>query len=146
MCLLTAVGMQAQDGKWGIGLNLGYGTDIEQGFLGGRLLYDISDQFDIVASFNHYFKKYDVKFWDINADFHWNVYHEELFEVYPLVGLTLLHQKIGVIDYKDSFFGVNLGAGIMFNITENWKIGAEMKGQIMSDSQFVPLVTAMYRF
>ena len=62
MCLLTAVGMQAQDGKWGIGLNLGYGTDIEQGFLGGRLLYDISDQFDIVASFNHYFKKYDVKF------------------------------------------------------------------------------------
>lgn len=144
MCLLTAVGTQAQDGKWGIGLNLGYGTDIEQGFLGGRLLYDISDQFDIVASFNHYFKKYDVKFWDINADFHWNVYRAPVFEVYPLVGLSYLHGKNDF--YKDGWFGVNLGAGIMFNLTDHWKLGVEAKGQIMSDSQFVPMISAMYRF
>ncbi len=146
VCLMTSAALWAQEGKWGVGLNLGYGTEASQAFLGGRVLYDIDDRFDVVGSFNRYFKDGELITWDINADFHWNVYHEELFEVYPLVGLTLLHQKIGVIDYKDSFFGVNLGAGIMFNITENWKIGAEMKGQIMSDSQFVPLVTAMYRF
>lgn len=34
----------------------------------------------------------------------------------------------------------------MFNLTDHWKLGAELKGQIMSDSQFVPLITAMYRF
>lgn len=146
VCLMTSAALWAQDSKWGIGLNLGYGTEASQAFLGGRVLYDIDDRFDVVGSFNHYFKDGELKSWDINADFHWNVYHNEYFEVYPLAGLTLLHQKIGVIDYKDSFFGVNIGAGIMFNITDAWKIGVEMKGQIMSDSQFVPLVTAMYRF
>ena len=146
MCLLTAVGMQAQDGKWGIGLTLGYGTKASQAFLGGRLLYDISDQFDVVGSFNHYFKDGELKTWDINADFHWNVIRHDVFEFYPLVGLTLLHQKIGIIDYKDNFFGVNLGAGIMFNLTDHWKVGVEAKGQIMSDSQFVPMISAMYRF
>ena len=144
VCLMTSAGLWAQEGKWGVGLNLGYGTEVSQAFLGGRVLYDIDDRFDVVGSFNRYFKDHGLKTWDINADFHWNFYHQEYFEVYTISGISLLHTKA---DHdKDSFFGVNLGAGIMFNITENWKIGVEMKGQIMSDSQFVPLVTAMYRF
>ncbi len=146
MCLLTSTALWAQDGKWGIGLNLGYGTDVlgGQAFLGGRVLYDIDPRFDVVGSFNRYFKEYGAKVWDINADFHWNVYHHNLFEVYPLVGLTYLHHKWP--GDNDGAFGVNLGGGIMFNITDRWKIGAELKGQIMSDSQFVPLMSAMYRF
>lgn len=147
ICLLAAVGgAQAQSGKWGIGLNLGYGTDVlgGQGFLGGRVLYDIDPRFDVVGSFNRYFKDHGVKAWDINADFHWNVYRQPVFEVYPLVGISLLHGKSGA--WKENYFGVNLGAGIMFNINEHWKIGVEAKGQIMSDSQFVPMISAMYRF
>ena len=31
VCLFAAVGMQAQEGKWGIGLNLGYGTNVLDG-------------------------------------------------------------------------------------------------------------------
>ncbi len=144
-CLMASAALWAQDGKWGIGLNLGYGTDLSQGFLGGRVLYDIDERFDVVGSFNRYFKDHSLKSWDINADFHWNVYHEDLFEVYPLAGISIFHQKWHG-GHKDTFFGVNLGGGIMFNINDHWKIGAEIKGQIMSDSQFVPLVTAMYRF
>lgn len=153
VCLLGVMGAQAQEGKWGVGLNLGYGTGVSQGFLGGRVLYDIDPRFDVVGSFNRYFKDGGLKTWDINADFHWNVYRESLFEVYPLVGLTYMHSKysesvpgIGKVSAKDGWFGVNLGAGIMFNINDHWKIGAEIKGQIMSDSQFVPLISAMYRF
>lgn len=156
VCLLAAVGMQAQSGKWGVGLNLGYGTEVSKAYLGGRVLYDIDDRFDVVGSFNHYFKDHEVKFWDINADFHWNAIRRGLFEFYPLVGITILHKKfdghndlVGAslhIDDSDSWFGVNLGAGIMFNLTDHWKLGGELKGQIMSDSQFVPQITAMYRF
>lgn len=144
VCLMASTALWAQEGKWGIGLNLGYGTGTSQAFLGGRLLYDIDDRFDVVGSFNRYFKDHGLKSWDINADFHWNVYRESLFEVYPLVGISIFHQKWE--SWKDTWFGVNIGAGIMFNINDHWKIGAELKGQIMSDSQFVPLATAMYRF
>lgn len=152
VCLLAAFNMQAQEGKWGIGLNLGYGTEVSKAFLGGRVLYDINDQFDVVGSFNRYFKEsagpLDLKTWDINADFHWNVIRQDMFEFYPLVGLTYLHQKLdGFGDSaSDGWFGVNLGVGIMFNLNSHWSIGAEAKGQIMSDSQFVPMVSAMYRF
>ena len=144
VCLLAAVGMQAQSGKWGVGLNLGYGTEVSKAYLGGRVLYDIDDRFDVVGSFNHYFKDHEVKFWDINADFHWNAIRRGLFEFYPLAGVGILHWKAG----KDSenWFAVNIGAGIMFNLTDHWKLGGELKGQIMSDSQFVPQITAMYRF
>lgn len=144
VCLLAAVGMQAQSGKWGVGLNLGYGTEVSKAYLGGRVLYDIDDRFDVVGSFNHYFKDHEVKFWDINADFHWNAIRRGLFEFYPLAGVGILHRKAG----KDSenWFAVNIGAGIMFNLTDHWKLGGELKGQIMSDSQFVPQITAMYRF
>ena len=144
VCLLAAVGMQAQSGKWGVGLNLGYGTEVSKAYLGGRVLYDIDDRFDVVGSFNHYFKDHEVKFWDINADFHWNAIRRGLFEFYPLAGVGILHGKDG----KDSenWFAVNIGAGIMFNLTDHWKLGGELKGQIMSNSQFVPQITAMYRF
>ena len=144
VCLFAAVGMQAQSGKWGVGLNLGYGTEVSKAYLGGRVLYDIDDRFDVVGSFNHYFKDHEVKFWDINADFHWNAIRRGLFEFYPLAGIGILHGKAG----KDSenWFAVNIGAGIMFNLTDHWKLGGELKGQIMSDSQFVPQITAMYRF
>lgn len=146
VCLLTSTALWAQDSKWGIGLNLGYGTEILNGqaFLGGRVLYDIDPRFDIVGSFNRYFKEYGLKHWDINADFHWNVYHHEVFEVYPLIGLTYQHSKVG--SYKEGWFGVNLGGGIMFNITDRWKIGGELKGKLTGNSQFVALATAMYRF
>lgn len=144
VCLLAAFNMQAQEGKWGIGLNLGYGTEVSKAFLGGRVLYDINDQFDVVGSFNRYFKEHELKYWDINADFHWNAIRQDQFEFYPLVGLSYLHGKAGKWD--DGWFGVNLGVGIMFNLNSHWSIGAEAKGQIMSDSQFVPMVSAMYRF
>ena len=144
VCLLAAVGMQAQSGKWGVGLNLGYGTEVSKAYLGGRVLYDIDDRFDVVGSFNHYFKDHEVKFWDINADFHWNAIRRGLFEFYPLAGVGILHGKAG--KYSENWFAVNIGAGIIFNLTDHWKLGGELKGQIMSDSQFVPQITAMYRF
>ena len=122
MCLLTSTALWAQDSKWGIGLNLGYGTDVfgGQAFLGGRVLYDIDPRFDVVGSFNRYFKEYGAKVWDINADFHWNVYHHRVFEVYPLIGLTYMHTKWG--SAKDGAFGVNLGGGGMVNITDHWHV------------------------
>ena len=152
MCLLACGAAWAQQGKWNIGLNLGYGTDISKAFLGGRVMYEIDDRFDVVGSFNRYFKEsvgeVDVKYWDINADFHWNAIQRDLFNFYPLVGLTYLHGKASYAGESegDGRFGVNLGVGIMFNINEHWAAGAEAKYQIIDGSQFVPMASAMYRF
>lgn len=77
----------AQETKWGVGVN-----NVSKIFLGVRGHYDITEAFTVAASFNHYFS-YDatgvegsLTCWDINANLHWNVYHNDLLKFYPFVG------------------------------------------------------------
>lgn len=164
LCVAAVTGV-AQEAKWGVGINVGYGTDVSKAFLGARGQYDITEAFTVAASFNHYFKEtvdlgsYDapgfegsLKCWDINADLHWNVYHNDVFKFYPLVGLTYLHAKGSVeaegvtISNSDGKFGVNIGVGVQFDFAANWAVGVEAKYQIIDGSQFVPMASLMYRF
>ena len=117
----------AQSGSWSVGLNFGYGTDISKPFLGGRVMYGINDAFDVAGSFNYYFKdKYDVgygeditfRYWDINADVHWNAFRGDKYKLYP-----------GSYDF-----------------TENFAVGVELKAQIIDGTQFVPMASFMYKF
>ena len=93
-----------------------------------------------------------LKCWDINADFHWNVFRNEIFKFYPLVGLTYLHLKGSTdvagasISNSDGKFGANLGIGGQLNLGSNWAVGVEAKYQIVDGGQFVPMASAMYRF
>lgn len=160
MCFIASVATFAQDNKWGVGLNIGYGTDIAKPFLGVKGHYDLTEAFTVAASFNHYFKdsmeemgvEVDLKCWDINADVHWNVIHGEKFKFYPLVGLTYLHAKASAeesgvtVSASDGKFGANVGVGLQFNLGSNWGIGVEAKYQIIDGAQFVPMATIMYRF
>ena len=100
MSLVATIGF-AQENKWNAGLVIGYGTDISKASLGGRVVWDIIEPFSVAAGFNRYFKdsyddgfvNTDVKYWDLNLDFHWNVLRGESYNVYPLIGLTYLHGK-----------------------------------------------------
>lgn len=150
----------AQEQKWAVGLNIGYGTDVEKPFIGARAQYGINEAFDIAASFNYYFKdtyedygsSVDLKCWDINADLHWNVFRGESFKVYPFVGLTYLRAKASAdgdgftVSASDGEFGANLGVGGVYDISYNFAVGVELKYQIIEGGQFVPLATVMYRF
>lgn len=150
----------AQEQKWAVGLNIGYGTDVEKPFIGFRGQYGINDAFDVAASFNYYFKdtykeydtEVDLKCWDINADLHWNVLNGDNFKVYPFVGLTYMRAIASVdsegvsLSASDGKFGANLGVGGAYDISSNIAIGVELKYQIIEGGQFVPLATIMYKF
>ena len=142
----------AQTGQWSVGLNFGYGTEVQKTFLGGTVMYGINDDFDIAGSFNRYFKESfgdsSLKFWDINADVHWNVLKGERYKLYPLVGLTYLNSKLSYDGHSDSDgnFGANIGIGGRYDINENLAIGVDLKAQIMDNTQFVPMVSLMYKF
>lgn len=150
----------SQEQRWAIGLNLGYGTDIEKPFIGVRGQYGINEAFDIAANFNYYFKEsyeeygssMDLKYWDLNADLHWNVLRGENFRLYPFAGLTYMRavastESEGVtVSASDGEFGMNLGVGGAYDISSNFAIGVELKYQIIDSGQFVPLATVMYRF
>lgn len=120
-------------------------------------MYGINDAFDVAGSFNYYFKdKYDfgygddftMKWWDINADVHWNAFRGEKYKLYPLAGLTFMQAKAssGGVSDSDGKFGVNLGIGGSYDFTSHFAVGVELKAQIISGTQFVPMASFMYKF
>lgn len=160
----------AQNGKWAAGLNIGYGSEISKPSIGVKALYNVSEKLTVAPSFNYYFKKtedynygYDIeasaklKCWDINCDLHWNVISKDNFKFYPFVGITYLHSKseaeastsgvsVEVDGGSEGNVGANLGIGGLLNVASNWAIGLEVKYQIIDGNQFVPSLSAMYRF
>lgn len=156
LCMVSVVGL-AQESKWAAGVSFGYGSDISKPFVGVKAHYDIIEQLTIAPSFNYYFKdsedlgygeSYDLNYWDINVDLHWNVLRGERFNIYPFVGFTYLHAKASYEgeSESDGKAGGNIGVGGQFNIASNWAVGVEAKYQIIDGGQFVPMASVMYRF
>lgn len=161
----------AQKGEQRVGLNLNYGTEISNVGLGAKYQYGITDAIRLEGSFDYFFKKDGLGMWDINVNAHYLFPVAEKFKVYPLVGLTYSHWKMDGIDYGSEFegmspedkeewgitdleesssaskFGVNLGAGVQYDVNETWAVNFEVKYQLISDyNQAVFGLGVAYKF
>lgn len=164
----------AQKGEKAVGVNLGYGTEISNLGIGAKFQYGITDAIRAEASFDYFLKKDGLKMWDANINAHYLFPIVDKFKVYPLVGLTYSNWNIGSMDiytwsddngngewdegekkydaeYEGSGstgkFGVNLGAGIEYAITNRLSVSFEAKYQLISDyNQAVFGVGVAYKF
>lgn len=170
---LLSVGAFAQvKGDKSVGLNLSYGTEISNLGIGVKGQYNFTDAIRGEASFDYFLKKDGLKMWDININAHYLFPLAEKFQVYPLVGLTYTNwsgdagwyiddpdvmEDMEDMGYEtegsaegsvsESKFGVNLGAGVQYNITEKWGVNFEIKYQLIGDyGQAVFGLGAIYRF
>ena len=153
---LLSVGAFAQKGEQKIGLNLNYGTEISNMGLGAKYQYGITDAIRLEGSFDYFFKKDYLSMWDINVNAHYLFPVAEKFKVYPLVSLTYTNWKFdgesvakdfwgddydeveddfdeGDLDQSSGKFGVNLGAGVQYDINSKWAVNFEVKYQLISD-------------
>lgn len=141
--MLVSTAMFAQKGSTWVGANVNYGmhSDYKNFGLGAKVQYEFIDNFRGEASFNYFFKKDELTQWDVNLNLHYLI-HAGSLTVYPLAGLTLLNSSTPDIDVpgfgtvkgvSDSDFGLNLGAGLDFPITEGVKLNIEAKYQIIAD-------------
>lgn len=151
--VLISVTAYAQSEKFAVGLNIGYGAEVEKLSVGIKANYDINKMFAIAPSFNYYFQEsfQDAKrnVWDLNCDLHLNVIRKESFKLYPLAGIAYLHPKVTYEEesFSDGKVGANLGVGAQFVIASHFVIAPEVKYQIISDyNQFVAAVALMYKF
>lgn len=155
--MLIGFSISAFAQNWGVGINLGYGNEISKPSLGVKALYDINESFTLAPSFNFYlpeteeYSGYESKlnYWDLNLDLHWTCYDDDMYQLYPIVGVTYLNAKVSVDGYNESEgkFGVNLGFGGQMYLTEIWLISAEVKYQIIDNvNQLVPSLSLVYKF
>ena len=140
MALLGCGSVFAQQGKQAIGGNLSYGTEIESVGIGLKYQYNITDQIRIEPSMNYFFKNDGLSMFDINANIHYLFPIASNISLYPLAGFTYTnwHLDLGKAgDYdvsgSDGKFGVNLGAGMEFDLDKNWSLNFDIKYQLISD-------------
>lgn len=158
VALFATVGASAQKGDMSVGLNLGYGSEIESAALGVKFNYGLMDQIQLSPSFNYFFENDGISGWEINANAHYLFNIAPQVNVYPLAGLVLTSWSADFkyhnpyfgtvsIDHSETKFGLNLGGGINFRITPQFSAGVEVKYTIVSDlDQFVPMAHVMYHF
>lgn len=168
---LVSVGAFAQKGEQRVGLNLNYGTEIANVGLGAKYQYGLTDAIRLEGGFDYFFKKDGASMWDININAHYLFPFADKFAAYPLVGLTYtnwgldyavgydmdsnsstgnmwgMDEEIASGKVHESRFGVNLGAGIQYDITDNWAANFEIKYQLIGDfGQAVFGIGAAYKF
>lgn len=125
----------AQQGQKSIGVNLGYGSEIESFGLGAKFQYGITDPIRLEAAFNYFFENNHVNMWDLNLNFHYLFPLGSGFKVYPLAGLTYTnwHTEIGDWDETEGRVGANLGAGLQYDIASNLALNFDLKYQFVKD-------------
>lgn len=170
---MTSLFASAQAKTAAVGLNLNYGTEIESLGLGVKGSYCFTDHIRGEASFNYFFPKNHFTMWEINANAHYLFNIGDKFKVYPLVGLTYVHghwsnkysvgggwrlglgapmrKANGEITVNESYntgkFGVNLGGGAQYDLTDNLMLNFEVKYSLVSDlDQCVISLGAAYKF
>lgn len=144
---ISAVSAYGQ-GKFAVGINGLYGTQIKSFAVGAKVQYDITSHFRAEDAFNYFFKKDGVSMWENNVNVHYLFYLGEKFRIYPLAGFTIVGTKIdtkSVVPAKyqqyigdagkssKTYFGGNVGGGIEYLITPHLAVGVEGKYSIVKD-------------
>ncbi len=115
----------------GVNLNVGVGDSYTNVGLGAKFQYRFLEKMRGEASFNYFFPKWHTSYWDINMNAHY-LFHlgETGLTAYPLAGFSVIGSTYSILGYSSSSssFALNYGGGIEYQITDNIKVNAEMKG------------------
>jgi outer membrane immunogenic protein len=122
VCMMAAVDSSAQK----IGVMLGYGTEVEELGIGVNGEFNINDKVSISPSFIYWFPKDPISWWEFNANANYYFTTAGSADFYGLAGINLFGYNVEGGD-GESEVGLNLGAGVNFNIGKNWEPFTELK-------------------
>lgn len=121
---------EAESGDFALGINLDNGTrnPVLNWGLGAKLQFYATHAFRLEGSFNGFINRRHVNFWDVNLNLHYVFYLKEGFSLYPIAGATFMHGHYndeGFYSNREGCFGLNIGAGLQYDITEHLYVMAE---------------------
>ncbi len=152
LALLGATSAMAlEKGDKAVGINIMYGTEIESLGVGVKAQYAFHEHWRGEGSFNYFFRRHDTHMWDINLSAHYLINLGEKFRVYPLAGPTIVNSTKDLggdgVNQSITKFGLNLGGGAEYCVSDNFAVGMEIRYSIVSKiDQAVLGVGAAYHF
>lgn len=154
MCVAVTSTTQVQaqqkgDMAAGVQFAFGTGDGLSNMGVGAKFQWNVIDRLRLEPSFTYFFKKDLVSMWDFNANVHYQFSVGNMIDLYPLAGLSVLGAKASVLGFSasDTEFGLNLGGGADFKLSENWAINVEAKYKIGGAwSRLIITAGAAYKF
>ena len=136
----------AQDkGDMAVGAQVAFGTG--DGFsnigIGAKFQWNPANRLRLEPSFTYFLKKDLVSMWDISANVHYQFPLGKVVGFYPLAGVGVMGVKVDIPEVdlgeygsyggsaSDTKFGVNVGVGADFNLSEKFVVNAEVKYTIV---------------
>lgn len=156
---LVSLSAFAQQGKLGAGVHATYIT-ADPGLFGvtAKVQYNVLDQIRPEASFTYCFKKDNIKFWTADVNVHY-LFDLGAVTVYPLAGVEYAHSKVDIQvpeGYEDLVpsgsvkkWGVNLGCGVEYPLSESLALSAEAKytlNKIYNDGSLILGAGVIFKF
>ena len=130
--ILLASPALAESKRFGAGILLDdgdFGVQIRKDFWLGGDISQIAGQFGLI---------FDNTIWALDVDYHWVITSDSgTSRFYPLAGIDFKFTS------KNSNFGINLGGGANFMLTENLAAFAELK-YVMSDWDGFGIAAGIY--
>ena len=125
MCMMLASATSfAQKGEMEVGIHGGFMLDSPNNLgLGVNVGYMLMKNVRGVAEFNYFLKKDGVSYWNLEGNVEYLFRLNDEFTLYPLVGLDFLGSSWD--GGSDTRLGLNLGAGVEYNISSNLKLVGE---------------------
>lgn len=142
---LASINVFAQEkGEKSVGAHLIHSLDASNLGIGVKGRYSFTDAIRGEASFN-YFLRNNL---DLNANAHYLFPLSDKLTIFPLAGMSYGNSSLFTTgNYSNSYFGLNLGGGADYKLTEKLSLNAESKYQIISGySSFVLSAGVIYKF
>lgn len=142
---------QINQGDVAAGVNLLYGSGIENLGFGARFQYTIIEQLRAEVEFDYFFKRKDKTWCDINLNAEYLLpLKNDVFYIYPIAGLnyTIMSMKEpdGSKD-EENHVGLNLGAGLEYCLNNKLSATLEYRHTIIRKvDQGVIGIGLNYRF
>jgi opacity protein-like surface antigen len=136
--MLASTAMFAEKGATTVGVHGAYIIDSPNNIgVGANVGYEIIDNLRGVAELDYFLKKDDVSYWDVNVGAQYLFKLGDSFAIYPTAGIDLLGfkasypevtymgQTVGGGSHSDSKIGMNVGAGVEYQLSSSLAIKAE---------------------
>lgn len=163
MCMAATTQIQAQEkGDMAAGVQFAYGTgdSFSNIGLGVKFQWNVIDRLRLEPSFNYFFEKDMIGMWDFSANVHYQIPLGGMVDIYPLAGLGIMGVSVDVPSFdlggygtvdggsaSDSEFGLNLGVGADFKLSDIWGISVEAKYKIGGEwSRLIIAAGVTYKF
>jgi opacity protein-like surface antigen len=134
MTAVTANAQQKGDMAWGVQGAFtsleGYPDNVSFIGLGAKFRYNVTNPIRLEGAFTYFLPKDEMSLWDFSADAQWLFPVSDKITLYPAAGLGIYGVKIdmgGFGNASGSEFGLNLGGGADFRISEKTAITTQLK-------------------